>query len=260
MKQGYGQFCPVAVACEIFAERWTPVILRSLFMGADRFNELHRGVPLISRPLLAKRLRNLEKAGVITMAPVSTGVGHCYRLTRAGEEFRTVIEGLGNWGQRWTVRVKRDNLDAGLLMWALRRRIALDRLPAGRVVVQFDFRGIPPTKRGYRRFWLLLERTHVDLCVEDPGFEVDLYVDADLSAMTKIYLGDVSFASASRVGDVRLSGPRELARAFPSWLLLSHFAKVPRPQRELRASLQPLNVPKESSRDHHVDRQVPASP
>ena len=86
-------------------------------------------------------------------------------------------------------------------------------------------------KRGYRIFWLLLERAHVDLCVEDPGFEVDLYVDADLPAMTKIYLGDVSFASALRVGDVRLSGPRELARAFPSWLLLSHFANVPRPQR-----------------------------
>ena len=256
MKQGYGQFCPVAVACEIFAERWTPIILRSLFMGADRFNELLRGAPLISRSLLAKRLRDLEKAGVIRRARVPTGRGYCYQLTRAGEEFRTVIEGLGNWGQRWTVQVKRDNLDAGLLMWAIRRRIAVDRLPAGRVVVQFDFRGIPPTKRGYRRFWLLLERTHVDLCVEDPGFEVDLYVDADLSAMTKIYLGDVSFASASRVGDVRLSGPRELARAFPSWLLLSHFAKVPRPKPELLASVQPLNVPQESSPDHHVDRQV----
>jgi DNA-binding HxlR family transcriptional regulator len=256
MKQGYGQFCPVAVACEIFAERWTPIILRSLFMGADRFNELLRGAPLISRSLLAKRLRDLEKAGVVSRARLPAGRGYCYRLTRAGEEFRTVIEGLGNWGQRWTVRVKRDNLDAGLLMWAIRRRIALDRLPAGRVVVQFDFRGIPPTKRGYRRFWLLLEHTHVDLCVEDPGFDVDLYVDADLSAMTKIYLGDVSFASASRVGDVRLSGPRELARAFPSWLLLSHFAKVPRPQRELLASVQPLNIPKESSRDHDFDRQV----
>ena len=132
--------------------------------------------------------------------------------------------------------MKRDNLDAGLLMWAIRRRIALDRLPEGRVVVQFGFRGIPPMKRGYRIFWLLLERAHVDLCVEDPGFEVDLYIDADLPAMTRIYLGDVSFASALRAGDVRLSGPRELARAFPSWLLLSHFANVPRPQRNSQGS------------------------
>jgi len=238
MKHGYGQFCPVAVACEIFAERWTPVILRSLFMGANRFNELHRGVPLISRPLLAKRLRDLEKAGVITMAPVSTGRGYCYRLTQAGEEFRPVIEGLGNWGQRWTVRVKRDNLDAGLLVWAIRRRIALDRLPPRRVVVKFNFGGIPATKRGYRRFWLLLERTQIDLCVEDPGFEVDLYVDADLATMTKVYLGDVSFDSASRAGGVRVTGPRVLAQAFPSWLLLSHFAKVPRPQRQIPAEAQ----------------------
>jgi DNA-binding HxlR family transcriptional regulator len=236
MKQGYGQFCPVAVACEIFAERWTPIILRSLFMGADRFNDLLRGAPRMSRSLLAKRLRDLEKAGVIARARASNGAGYCYRLTQAGEEFRTVIEGLGNWGQRWTVRVKRDNLDAGLLMWAIRRRIALDRLLERRVVVQYNFRGIPPMRRGYRRFWLLLERTHVDLCVEDPGFEVDLYVDADLAAMTKVYLGDVSFASASSAGDVQVSGPRELVRAFPSWLLLSHFAKVPRPQQQFPES------------------------
>src|SRR5258708_38716889 len=123
MKRGYGQFCPVAVACEVFAERWTPVILRSLFMGADRFNELHRGVPLISRPLLAKRLRNLEKAGVITMAPVSTGRGYCYRLTQAGEEFRTIIEGFGKWGQRWAGGGQGDNLGAGLRLWAMSRPI-----------------------------------------------------------------------------------------------------------------------------------------
>ena len=256
MKQGYGQFCPVAVACEIFAERWTPIILRSLFMGADRFNELLRGAPLISRSLLAKRLRDLETVGVVRRARLPNERGYCYQLTRAGEEFRTVIEGLGNWGQRWTVRVKRDNLDANLLMWAIRRRIALERLPAGRVVVQFDFRGTPSTKRGYRRFWLLLERMQVDLCVEDPGFEVDLYVDADLSAMTRIYLGDATFASASRAGDVRLSGPRELVRGFPTWLLLSHFAKVPRPQRDLLTSVPRAGVSKASPPSRDAYRQI----
>src|SRR5260221_2379553 len=165
MKQGYGQFCPVAVACEIFAERWTPIIIRSLFMEQDCFNELLRGAQLISRSLLTKRLRDLERAGVVRRARLPTGRGYCYRLTRAGEEFRTVIEGLGNWGQRWTVRVKRDNLDAGLLMWAIRRRIALDRLPLRRVVGKFNFGGIPATKRGYRRFWLLLALTQIDFCV-----------------------------------------------------------------------------------------------
>lgn len=229
MKSGFGQFCPVAVACEVFAERWTPIILRELFAGSQHFNEIHRGIPLISRPLLARRLRDLEVAGVLTREALSGGRGHRYRLTEAGKEFLPVIEQLGAWGQRWTVRVDRRNLDAGLLMWNVRRRIALDLLPPHRVTVRFKFSGVPAAYRGFRTFWLLLERTQVDLCVEDPGFEVDLYVDADLAAMIKVWLGDVPFKSVLRSNEVRLVGRTELAKAFPSWLMLSHFAGVPRP-------------------------------
>jgi len=226
--KGFGQFCPVAVACQIFAERWTPIILRELLAGSDRFNELHRGIPLISRPLLKRRLMDLEKAGVILREPLARGRGYSYRLTPAGQEFRAVIEELGAWGQRWTARVERDNLDAGFLMWNIRRRIALDRLPAKRVVVRFKFSGVPAARPGYRMFWLLLQRTQVDLCVEEPGFEVDLYVDADLASMVKVWLGDITFEMAKRSGALQLTGPLELRRAFPSWLMLSHFAAVPR--------------------------------
>jgi DNA-binding HxlR family transcriptional regulator len=82
---GYGQFCPVAVACEVFAERWTPLILRELILGARRFSDIRRGMPLISRALLTQRLRHLEDAGVIESHPV--GRGREYRLSEAGEEF-----------------------------------------------------------------------------------------------------------------------------------------------------------------------------
>lgn len=230
MKSGFGQFCPVAVACEVFAERWTPIILRELFAGAQQFNEIHRGVPLISRPLLARRLRRLEAAGVITKEPRATGKGHRYCLSEAGREFNSVIEGLAAWGQRWTVRVDRRNLDPGFLVWNMRRRIARDRLPARRVVVRFKFSGVAAAYRGPRIFWLLLEPAQVDLCVEDPGFEVDLYLEADLAAMAKVWLGDVPFESVLRSGEVRLVGSRPLVKAFPSWLMLSRFAEVPRPQ------------------------------
>src|SRR5215510_8140965 len=53
--KGYGQFCPIAIAAEIFAERWTPLILRELLAGSRRFNDIRHGVPLISRSLLAQR-------------------------------------------------------------------------------------------------------------------------------------------------------------------------------------------------------------
>lgn len=221
MSSQYGQFCPVSVASEIFAERWTPLVLRELILGSTRFNDIHRGVPRMSRALLARRLRELERSGV-----VKRGAEGDYRLTPCGEEFQDVIIGLGKWGQRWTSRVERDKLDSVLLMWDMRRRIAQDRLPEERVTVQFDYRSVPPRQR--RSFWLVLERNDVDVCTKDPGFEVQLYIDAELAAFTRFWLGDLTFAQAQLNGSIRLSGERRWARAFPSWLLLSSLADVPR--------------------------------
>jgi len=173
---GYGQFCPVAVACEVFAERWTPLILRELLAGSRRFSELRRGMPLISRALLAQRLRHLEDVGVIESRPLARG--REYRLSQAGEEFHGVIEGLGAWGQRWIHgRATVQNLDAMLLMWNVRRRLDVDRLPDRRVVVRFNFRGVPKG-RGPATCWLVVSRSEVDVCLTDPGFGVDLVVAA----------------------------------------------------------------------------------
>ncbi|MGH7305418.1 MAG: winged helix-turn-helix transcriptional regulator [Candidatus Rokuibacteriota bacterium] len=230
---GYGQFCPVAVACEVFAERWTPLILRELFAGSRRFSEIRRGMPLISRALLTQRLRHLEDVGVIESRPA--GRGHEYRLSQAGAEFHGVIEGLGAWGQRWIHgRASAENLDAMLLMWNIRRRLAVDRLPDRRIVVRFDFRGVP-TGRGPATSWLVASRSEVDVCLKDQGFGIDLVVGADLTVFTRVWLGDISFEQAVRSRGVRLDGPRDLVRAFPGWLLLSHYAGVARP-RPARAS------------------------
>ena len=229
--KGYGQFCPVAKAAEIFAERWTPLVLRELVCGSHRFSHLHRGVPLMSRSLLALRLGQLEDAGIIRSAARTKGRGREYFLTPAGEEFRAVIERLGEWGQRWArSQVSADDLDANLLMWDIHRRVNTDRLPDRRVVVQFDFRAVPKTVRRAPTYWLILERRDVDLCLKDPGFEIDLFVDADLVALTKAWMGDLRLADAMRSGLVRVEGPRALVRAFPGWLALSGFADVERPR------------------------------
>lgn len=230
MSSGFGQFCPIAVACEIFAERWTPMILRELLAGSEHFNEIHRGVPLMSRALLSRRLRDLAVAGVITRETPAGRRGSIYRLTPAGEEFRPAIEALGRWGQRWTIRVQRGNLDAGLLVWNMRRRIDCSRLPPGRVVAHLHFIGVPRTYRGARAFWLLMERTGVDVCVDDPGYEPDLRIEADLASFARVWLGDLDFDTAVRAKDIRLDGPRRLTQGFPTWLMLSHFAGVARPE------------------------------
>ena len=222
MKSVYGQFCPVAVASEIFAERWTPVILRELVLGSRRFNDIQRGVPKISRALLVKRLRELIEHGIVESA------GGEYRLTLAGQELGEVVVHLGQWGARWTAPARRDRLDAKLLTWDMRRRIALDRLPEKRVVVRFDFRGVPAGHKAPKTYWLVLQRPDVDLCIIDPGFEVDIFVDADLASLTKVWLGELPIRQAIREGSIKLIGDRQGVRDFPSWLLLSTLAAVPR--------------------------------
>ena len=226
---GYGQFCPVAKASEVLAERWTPLVVRELLCGSHRFNELQRGVPLMSRSLLAKRLRELELAGVIERRPSGDGRGSEYHLTEAGEELRPIIMGLGEWGQRWArSEVSRGELDPRLLMWDMQRNIETEALPPHRVVVRFRFTDASP---GLPRVtWLILKGDQVDVCYKDPGFEVDLVVVGRLRALVGVWMGDTSMSAVLRSGELQIEGTRRLADAFPSWLRRSIFAGIERPQ------------------------------
>jgi DNA-binding HxlR family transcriptional regulator len=218
----YGQFCPVAKAAEIFAERWTPLILRELLCGSHRFSELEQGLPRISRTLLSQRLRSLESVGLVERRTDASGRTREYHLTQAGEDLFDVIIRLGEWSHRWfNPLLDLDDLDPQLLLWDMHRRLHTDRLPDRRVVVQFDFRG---ARAG--SYWLVLEPGAPSVCWDPPGFEVDLIVDADSLALHRVWLGHQSFANALTSGDVSLDGPRELTRAFPDWLALSHFAGI----------------------------------
>ena len=223
---GYSQFCPVSMAAEIICSRWTLLVLRELVQGSSRFNELRRGVPSMSPALLSKRLKDLEAAGIVRRIAAEREPGvHEYRLTPAGEELRPIIEAVGVWGHRWvTTEATLKNLDANLLMWDIRRNINTDPMPHRRNVIQFIFKDRPPAERNY---WLIVEpRNEVDLCVVDPGFDVDLYVSTDLRTMTEIWLGYAAAGLASDDGRLVLTGNRDLAADLRAWLKLSMFAKV----------------------------------
>jgi DNA-binding HxlR family transcriptional regulator len=226
---GYGQFCPVAKASEVLAERWTPLVVRELLCGSHRFNALQRGLPLMSRSLLAKRLRELELAGVIERRPSGDGRGSEYHLTEAGEELRPIIMGLGAWGQRWArSEVSRADLDPRLLMWDMQRNIHTEALPPHRVVVRFRFTDVSPGRP--RVTWLILDGDQVDVCYKDPGYDVDLVVAGRLRALVGVWLGDTTMSAVIRAGELQVEGTRRLAEAFPSWLRRSIFAGVERPE------------------------------
>lgn len=222
--RGYGQFCPVAKAAEIVAERWTPLLLRELLCGSSRFTDLKRGLPLISSSLLSQRLRSLEAAGIVERHKSGTGNGTEYRLTDAGRELRPVVETLGHWGQRWVAyELKREDLDPSLLMWDMHRRIDLDAFPVTRANIHFELAG---ARQGMRRWWLLIDRNarDVDVCLKDPGFDIDMTVEATLGDMAEVWLGYTPVRQALRSGLVKLEGRRSLVQSFPRWIGRSVFA------------------------------------
>ena len=226
--KGYGQFCPVSRAAEILAERWTPLVVRELLCGSTRFNDLQRGVPLMSSSLLSRRLQELEHAGIVDRRPIEGRRGNEYYLTEAGRELFPLVEGMGLWAQRW-VRddlVRSENLDPTLLMWDVRRNVMAEEIPVERrYVVRFEFQGVPHNRR---RFWLVFDTDGVDLCMRDYGFEVDLVVGAHVKALTEVWLGHVALAHAIRHGQVKLEGAAPDTRAFKNWFALSIFAEAGR--------------------------------
>lgn len=222
MDVSYAQFCPVAKAAEIIAQPWMPLVIRELLCGSTRFNELHRGVPKMSRSLLVRRLDQLQQAGLINRCTIGKDEHPEYHLTQAGEALRPILMQLGGWGKQWIQHeLSRQDLDAGLLMWDVQRRIEHERLPTRQVVVLFQFSDAPPE---HQEFWLLLMREAVDLCLKDPGYDVDLYVCSDTRTFTEVWLGDRDLAQALSDDLIRLSGPHELRSQFPDWLSLSLFA------------------------------------
>jgi DNA-binding HxlR family transcriptional regulator len=222
MKSGsYGQFCPVAMAAELLCTRWTILIVRELLSGTTRFNDLRRGNPRVPPALLSQRLKALEVAGVVERNPVPSEPGVFeYRLTKSGLELRPLVESMGRWGHRWICStISMNNLDAQLLMWDMRRNIAVDPSPRSRKIIEFNYPDAAPKDR---KWWLVIEPdSPAQICSVDPGHDVDLYVTVPLGVMTAIWMGHETFAAALADDRLRFVGDTQLAVDLRKWLRLS---------------------------------------
>jgi DNA-binding MarR family transcriptional regulator len=187
---------------------------------------LRRGLPRMSPALLSKRLRTLERGGVIRR---TEGAGRVvYELTESGHELRVAIEALGVWGMRWIPELGEDELDPHLLMWDMRRRVPIEAWPRTRTVLAFAFSDIGPRDA---RWWFVVSDDHADVCDFDPGFDVSATLSTSLRTMTRVWRGDVSWAQALRTGDLLVTGSASAAAAVPQWLGHGAWADVPRPER-----------------------------
>jgi DNA-binding HxlR family transcriptional regulator len=225
--KGYGQFCPIAKASEVLAERWTFLVVRELLFGSRRYNDIRRGVPRMSPGLLAARLKQLESVGVIERVS-GAGRGVEYQLTEAGQELKPLIMQLADWGHRWTyTKFRREDLDPGFLMWSIRRNLELAFFPPHvRTVVYVEFNDRVPL----RRWWLVIEAGEADLCVKDPGHEIDLYLYTNLITLTKYFDVRITLAEAKSTGQFRLLGSSALIRSVSKWLGRPSAQTVPPPR------------------------------
>jgi len=221
----YGQFCPIAKAAEIFCERWTALVIRNLGAGAERFNDIHRGVPHMSATLLARRLRRLEAEGLVERRRSRTGKSWTYHLTNAGAEFLPLVGALGVWGQRWTRRELTDGeLDLGLLIWGLEYSVDPQAFGPKRHVVRLSVSDQPQHKRLY---WFVCEDGSLELCVSDPGGGTDLFLDATLADLIRIYRGDVALETAIDDGRLKVDGAPKHIRRLRRWFNFDTMAKTP---------------------------------
>lgn len=225
--ESYVTFCPVAKACEILEPRWTLLVLCEMWHGSTRFNDIRRGVPAMSPTLLSKRLKELEQHGLVERQHDSASGEIHYRLSSIADDLQPIVMELSNWAHRnIDTDVKLERLDARVLMWNMRRKVNSSALPrARRCVIQFIYPELPELERNY---WIVSRPGFpVDLCSIDPGQDVDLYITADLRAMTSAWMGYTSLASEIAQDKISLVGDEKLIHSINDWMVRSRFSAIP---------------------------------
>ncbi|MBL6957842.1 MAG: helix-turn-helix transcriptional regulator [Rhodospirillales bacterium] len=213
----------MAKATEILGDKWTMLILRELLLGTCRFNEFQRSMSRISPTVLNTRLKMLEQNGVIIKKRQSGKKGYEYRLTAMGKELEPVVDNLAVWGMRWARgQMTDEELDVELLMWDIRRRIDSNKLPDGETVFCFTFSDLDT----YKSWWLVLDGEEVDLCTEDTGKDVDLYVSTDLRTLAEVWEGDRDLKAALGEEKIVTIGSAHLIRTMSAWFQLSAYAHI----------------------------------
>lgn len=213
----YNLFCPLAMACEIVEPRWTLLILAEMWDGSTRFNEIRRGVPGISPTLLSRRLKEMEAHGLIERIENRAKGTVDYVRTRLAIELEEAMTRLGDWAYRnvqAAVALGEPNPD--YLMWQMRRTIDQEFLPRRRIVIRFHFTDLKEETASY---WMVAKPgTDIDLCMTDPGFDVDVFVETKVKALTSAWMGYSSLQREIDADRIFLSGDPLLTREIGQWL------------------------------------------
>ena len=218
-----GSLCPSVKAADIIGDKWVLLILRELMLGSTRYNDFQRALPRISPTILSKRLKQLEANGLIIKKAAPGQKASNYLLTRSGRELAPIIEQMATWGLRWARRrMSEEDFEVGGFMWDFHRTLKVDELPDGEVVFCVNF----PDQEQHKTWWVVVSEKVVDLCTEDPGKDVDLFITGELPKLAEVWMGDTELSAATKSGDVMLTGASYLSNCASQWFPRSRYAGV----------------------------------
>lgn len=222
-KNTSGSLCPAMASADILGDKWTLLLLREMFLGTTRFGRFQKAIPRMSPSILSKRLKTLEAAEIIIRRTTPAGQAAEYRLTRSGRELGPIVENMAIWGMRWRKRsIAAQDCDVGGFMWDFHRTLNTQGLPDGETVILVQI----SDRVDLNRWWVIANGDAVDLCPEDPGHEVDVYLTAPLAHLIALWLGDVTLSSATQAKTIFLDGPRHLVSTAQDWMARSPLVGV----------------------------------
>lgn len=217
----YGEACPVSKAASVLCERWTLQIIREMLLGVTRFSDFQKYLPKLSPTLLNSRLRMLEDEGIIIKTKVPEKKGSQYQLTPAGKALGPVISELGKWGMQWVFEsMDEEQLNISTIVRDFAVTIDMDQLPSGDTIIQFTINGEGPAVKKY----VLLQDGISQVCEENIGHEVNVYLTATLKTLYEIWFGELSVTAACEQGLLKVVGAPAYTRNLSKWLRTSQFA------------------------------------
>jgi len=217
----YGEACPISRATSVLCERWTLQLIREMLLGASRFSEFQTYLPKISPSLLNSRLRMLESEGLIIRKRVPEKRSYEYLLTPAGLSLRPVLSELGKWGMQWVFNSMDDEqLNVSTIVRDFAFALDPTQLPAGDTTIQFK---VSAPEKASNKFVLIRDGA-AQVCEENLGHEVDVYLTATLKALYEIWFGEITVAAARECGKLKVSGIPAYTKSLGKWLRTSQFA------------------------------------
>jgi DNA-binding HxlR family transcriptional regulator/putative sterol carrier protein len=197
-KRTYGEACAIAHALDLVGERWALLVVRELLLGPKRFTDLQRGLPNASPNVISERLRELERAGVVTrdkLPPPASS--HVYALTDWGRDLEDVVIALGRWATGSPALPREGPMGPDSVVLALKGRF--DRDAAEGLEASYELR------LGEDRFRVAVSGGGIE--VARGGAErSDATIETDPGTLFAVLWGGRSLADARRAGDLQIDG------------------------------------------------------